>query len=1198
MVKKMKCSKCQYNNSEDHKFCSNCGHNLQEPDQTSPIDFTRPHSYTPKFLADKILISRSAIEGERKRVTVLFADVAGFTSISEKLDPEEVHQIMDGCFKILMDEIHNYQGTINQFTGDGVMALFGAPLALENHAANACRAALAIQNATKQYSDELKTKFGIDFKMRIGLNSGPVIVGSIGDDLRMDYTAIGDTVNLASRMEANAEPGKILVSPYTYKQVAQQFEFKPLGKTEVKGKEEALNVYILTKEKIDRPRLGIERQIYSELVGRDNELNKLELQINKAVNGEGSVVNVIGEAGIGKSRLIAELKEREIINKVTILEGRAIAIGRNLSFHPIINLLKHWARIKEEDTSATAISKLETAIRSVCPEDTNEIFPFVATLMGMKLSGRHAERVKGIEGEALEKLIFKNMRDLLIKSTELTPLIIVTEDLHWADTSSIELLESLFRLAETQRILFINVFRPNHPETGDRILETIMEKIPVYYVVINLEPLNEQMGEMLINNMLNIKGLQHAIVDQIIQRSGGNPFFIEEVVRSFIDEGAVVRTNGVFKVTEKIEGMVIPHTINDVLMARIDRLDENTRDLVKVASVIGRSFFYRILAEVANSIDEIDNRLSYLKQIELIRERQRMDELEYLFKHALAQETAYDSILHQKRKNLHLQVAQSIEKVFNERLHEFYGMLALHYMKAEDYKKAEHYLVKAGEEALRSSASSEALNYYQEGLKLYLQSNKDTADPEKLAMFEKNIAIALYNKCRWEEAVEHIDKVFEYWNINASPNRFFVTIKFIKNIIPILAGFDCIFKRAKQKSSQRDNEIFELYFMRGTALVYFDNFELFFQTINAFNKVYLVDWRQFPDATRLFIGAAGTLTFAGLSFKMAYKFLDICNKKMDQENIQIRMAFAFFYNFTNICSGDWGKIEPFNEMLLDKALKKGDLFNVTNYLLFITYVKIDMGDFDNTQHLIGKMSEIATAYNYNLATIYVDFLTTYLLLRECQFSEAMKKAEEGISFSSRYGSGLDQQLFFSWSAQAQILLNDVDGANESLFNTKRIIKQHKFIAPVHLQPFRIAQFMIDIFLLKEAIISNDKKNLSKLKKMTCHSAKRALKNSKKYALEYVKVLRLIGKYYWIIGKQMKALKWWDKAIKKGEELGARPDLSRTYFDVGKRLLEPDSKNKDLNGMSAEEYLKKARSMFLDMELQWDIDEVDKVMTTI
>ena len=778
----MKCPKCQRDNPENARFCNWCAYSLQSSEQAPPFDFPQPHSYTPKFLANKILKSKSSIIGERKFVTVLFADVAGYTSIAEKLDPEDVHQIMDGCFKVLMNEIHEHRGAINQFTGDGVMALFGAPVALEDHAQSACHAALAIQKSVKNYSKILETKHNIHFQMRIGINSGAVVVGAIGDDLRMDYTAIGDTTNLAARMENQAKPETILVSANTYKKVSTQFAFKSLGEIDVKGKENPIEVFELVKEKVYRPRLGQEREIYSEMVGRDNDLNRLELQVNKAVNGEGSVVNIIGEAGIGKSRLIAELKKRELMKRVALLEGKAISIGRNLSFHPIIDLLKNWAGISEDDSETASIDKLETAIQNVSRKDADEIIPFVATLMGMKLSGRYAERVKGIEGESLEKLILKNVKDLLSRATELTPVVVVTEDLHWADTSSIELLEPLFRLAETQRILFINVFRPGHEETGERIVNALEEKLPVYYVEIRLEPLSEQMSETLIDNMLNIKGLHHGIKNIIVQRASGNPFFIEEVVRSFIDTGAVVIKNGNFEVTDHIETTLIPHTINDVLMARIDRLEEETRDLVKVASVIGRNFFYRILTEVAQSVQDIDGRLTHLKEIQLIREQKRMEELEYLFKHALAQEAAYDSILRQKRKEIHLKVAKTIESVFKDRLHEFYGMLALHYSKAEDYENAERYLVKAGEEAIRSSASSEALNYYQEGLKLYLQFCKESADPNKLAMFEKNIAIALYNKAQWFEAVEHIDNVFKYWNVPKNPNRMIVLFVFIKNL--------------------------------------------------------------------------------------------------------------------------------------------------------------------------------------------------------------------------------------------------------------------------------------------------------------------------------------------------------------------------------------------------------------------------------
>jgi predicted ATPase len=342
--------------------------------------------------------------------------------------------------------------------------------------------------------------------------------------------------------------------------------------------------------------------------------------------------------------------------------------------------------------------------------------------MGMKLSGIYAERIKGIEGEALEKLIFKNVRELLIRSTEMIPTVIVIEDLHWADASSLLLIDALYRLSRSQRVVFINVFRPGYWDNAEKAPGNLKDRMTdLSLVELVLQPLDSHSSETLINNMLSINGLHHGVKTRIIERAGGNPFFIEEVVRGLIDEGAVVVKDGGFEVTDKIHSVVIPPTISDVLMARIDRLDEESRNVVKVASVIGRSFFYRILADVVSRMEDLDDKLSYLKQIQLIRERIQMNELEYLFKHALAQEAAYESTLLQQRKQLHQKVAEAIERLFADRLHEFYGILAMHYSRADNSDKAEEYLTKAGEEALRSSASSEALNYLQEALKLYVE---------------------------------------------------------------------------------------------------------------------------------------------------------------------------------------------------------------------------------------------------------------------------------------------------------------------------------------------------------------------------------------------------------------------------------------------------------------------------------------------
>jgi class 3 adenylate cyclase len=369
----MKCPKCQYENREGAKFCKKCGNKLElacpscghacEPDsvfcdecghslagdrEAAHIDYDEPHSYTPKHLADKILTTRSSIEGERKLVTVLFADVANFTSISEKLDPEEAHQIMDGCFKILMDEIHKYEGTINQFTGDGVMALFGAPIAHEDHAQRACYAGLSIQKTMREYVDRIKKDKGVEFTMRVGINSDPVIVGSIGDDLRMDYTALGDTTNLAARIQQTASPGEVCLSGHTQGLIGGFFELEPVGELQLKGKAEPQATYRITSERKGvrtRFEAGLAKGM-TELVGRRPEMDILHTAWDRAKSGEARVVDVVGEAGVGKSRLIYEF-QRAIASEATILTGVCITYGRNINFLPVIDIVRAAFGIEE-----------------------------------------------------------------------------------------------------------------------------------------------------------------------------------------------------------------------------------------------------------------------------------------------------------------------------------------------------------------------------------------------------------------------------------------------------------------------------------------------------------------------------------------------------------------------------------------------------------------------------------------------------------------------------------------------------------------------------------------------------------------------------------------------------------------------------------------------------------------------------------
>ncbi|OQW99536.1 MAG: hypothetical protein BWK74_01950, partial [Desulfobacteraceae bacterium A6] len=1047
----------------------------------------------------------------------------------------------------------------------------------------------AIQKTLEEYGERVNRIHGIDFKMRIGLNSGSVVVGAIGDDLRMDYTAQGDTANLAARMESSAQPGTVLVAEATYRLVADAFEFESMDKIPVKGKEKPVAVYRL-KDKAFKARARSEREVYSEMVGRDQELARLELQILKAVNGEGSVVNVVGEAGIGKSRLMAELKKRDVVKRVMLLEGRAISMGKNLSFYPIIALLKNWARIREDDGEAAAMNKLQEAIRRVSADEADEIFPFVGTLMGMKLSGKYAERIKGIEGEALEKLIFKNVRELLIRSTEIIPVVIVIEDLHWADTSSLLLIDALYRLSRSQKIVFINVFRPGYWDSADKNPGNLKDRMTdLSLVELVLQPLDPQNSETLINNMLNIKGLHHGIKTRIIERAGGNPFFIEEVVRALIDEGAVIAKDGGFEVTDKIHSVVIPPTINDVLMARIDRLDEESRNVIKVASVIGRSFFYRILADVISRVEGLDDKLEYLKQIQLIRERMQMNELEYLFKHALAQEAAYESTLLQQRKQLHLKVAESIERLFSERLHEFYGILALHYSRADNQEKAEEYIIKAGEEALRSSASSEAITYFLQALQFYAGKHGQTADPEKLAGFEKNLALAYHSRGQFREAVYYIDKVLMRWGRRPPGNRVSRMVKCVIDLLTILMRLYLPWTGRKKIADKRVNDYFDLAKLKFRDMLFFNQETLVTASIGLIRESfqYHPAYLDFAAESHLTLGTV----FAAAGWLMLTdRVLDVAPKVVEDPDIgdiTHQMGISVIY----LCSGKWAEMPEYDKLILKAGAENGSFWDVGAYLTAQGEYKVYQGNFSQAREILDDFIFVEEKYGYLIFAKYLLYTELFIISR--LLLQAQNMANDLISFSVKMGQ-IDDLQGYGWRAVAQVLMKDINGARDSLEQAEQCRRKHSFWMPWYLSSSLLGQFLLDLHLLEEAIGGGSMSLISKQAKVTRTSGRRAVQNADKYALPRTWNYRLMGEYYWLVGKQRKAFHWFDKSIKEGERLGARPDLSRTYMEVGKRLQEPHSRFKELNGISASEYLSKAETLFREMDLQWDLDQLKRV----
>jgi class 3 adenylate cyclase len=677
-----------------------------------------PLSYTPKHLAEKILTSRSALEGERKQVTVLFADVAGFTTLAEHLDPEVVHEIINRCFEGITAEVHRFEGTINQYTGDGVMALFGAPLAHEDSPRRAVHAALGIQRALRDVAQDLQAERGLTLQMRIGINTGLVVVGKIGDDLRMDYTAVGDTTNLAARLQQMAQPGSVLISAATQQRVAGFFETRDLGEMPVKGRAPVQAFEVLRpRGRRTRFDVAVERGL-TPLVGRERELATLHERFREVKAGRGQVTGITGEAGIGKSRLVLEFRRAlaQAGEAVTWLEGHCISFGQASPFLPLIELLRAHFQIDEFDGEPEIIAKVEQGMRRMGELEAH--IPAIRSLLSVD-PGDPA--FAALEGTARRRHLFAAIRALSLRGAQLRPLVLVIEDLHWLDTSSEEFLTFLLDTVAGVPLLLLVTYRIGYtPLFGSRSFSTTL----------TLHSFSEAETLVMAGQVLGTAQFPVELQTALMAKAEGVPLFIEEVTKTLLDLGVLQREPGGYRLVKSLSEVRVPDTIQGIIMARLDRLGDEGKRTVQLASVIGRQFLLRLLARVAGLSERLDGLLRELQALEIIYEQGLVPEPAYIFKHAVIQDVAYQSLLMQRRKDLHRAVGEAIEALYQDRMEEHYAELAHHFSQGEVWDKALVYCRQAGEKAMAQSASREAVGAFEEALRAlaHLPEQRDTCE--------------------------------------------------------------------------------------------------------------------------------------------------------------------------------------------------------------------------------------------------------------------------------------------------------------------------------------------------------------------------------------------------------------------------------------------------------------------------------------
>jgi class 3 adenylate cyclase len=667
--------------------------------------FARPQSYTPKYLADKIFASKSALEGERKQVTVLFADLRSSLELLADRDPEEARKVLDPVLERMMEAVHNYEGTVNQVMGDGIMALFGAPLAHEDHAVRACYAALRMQEAIYRLTEELRCSQGIEVQIRVGMNSGEVVVRSIGSDLHMDYTAVGQTTHLAARMEQLAAPGRIRLTSETLRLAEGFIEVKPLGPVPVKGLAEPIEVYELMGAKSVRSRLqpAVARGL-SRFVGRDAEIEQLHRALQQGGAGNGQVLAVVGEPGVGKSRLFHEFAQSQRTRGWLILEAASFSYGKATTFLPVIELLKRYFRIHNLDNQREIKEKINGKLLTL-DRALEPTIPEFLSLLDVPVDNPKWNALDPLQ-RRLRTL--DGIKRLLLRESQVQPLLLIFEDLHWVDGETQSFLDTLIEGLPKARLLLLVNYRPEYQHSWAN---------RTYYSQMRLDPLQPESAGELLSALLGNDPALESLKGTLIVRTGGNPLFLEESVRMLVETRVLLGDRGAYRLAKAVEAIQIPATVQTILVARIDRLPPEEKSLLQCAAVIGKDVPYALLKEIAGLPEENLRRgLAHLQTAEFLYETRLFPDLEYTFKHALTYEVAYGSLLQSRRRTLHATIVEAIEHLYHDRLAEHIERLAHHALRAEEWGEALTYLRQASVKAIARSAHREAVTYLESAL--------------------------------------------------------------------------------------------------------------------------------------------------------------------------------------------------------------------------------------------------------------------------------------------------------------------------------------------------------------------------------------------------------------------------------------------------------------------------------------------------
>src|SRR5262250_3352591 len=718
------CSHCGAPNRPEARFCRICGQTIKQAATIATVEVPgapSPDSYVPRYLAEKILASRQSLEGERKQVTVLFADIKGSTRLLEGIDPEQAQKLIDPVLHVMMDAVHRYEGTVNQVLGDGIMALFGAPLAHEDHALRACYAALAMQEEMRRYRRKLGQSEDVGLQIGIGLNSGEVVVRSISNDLNVDYSALGHTTHMAARMQELAARAAILMTASTLRQVEGFVQVKPVGAVPVKGVSRPVEAFEVIAATAARTRVQAAAvRGLTPLVGRRREIEVFSKLVEEAGSGKGQILAMVGEPGLGKSRLVHEFTRHQLRPGWLVLEGTSVSYGKATPYFPLIEMLRGNFQIADGEGSDNIREQVVMHILELDNMLKDAIPPILALLGALAEVSSPApwtqfkelvdatERYLGTDPQQRRRYTFDALKRVLIRESQRQPLLIVFEDLHWIDSETQTFLDSFVESLPMARIVLVVDYRPEYSHSwGDKS----------YYTQIRVDPLQPASAEELLQYLLGSNKDLAPLKELLMHRTEGNPFFAEESVRSLVETGVLVGEKGAYRPGLRTDEIRIPSTVQSVVADRIDRLAMEEKRILQTAAVIGVIVPFSLLQAVAGIEDEdLRRHLAHLQTAEFLYETNLFPELEYSFKHAITSEVAYGELIRARRVTLHSQILKAMEERAGDNLQDYLETLAHHAFCGEIWDKAVSYSREAGSKAMGRFACREALTFFDRAL--------------------------------------------------------------------------------------------------------------------------------------------------------------------------------------------------------------------------------------------------------------------------------------------------------------------------------------------------------------------------------------------------------------------------------------------------------------------------------------------------